>query len=445
MIRLATAMLGLLGACSATGHTLLIENVTVIDGTGAAPLTNATVLVEGERVAAVSPAALSAPAGATRIDGAGKYLIPGLMDTHIHLVGGRRGMVTEGQRTLTMDLDTGLKALHGYLYSGVTTLYDSGNHTQFIFRMRDDERAGKIVSPRIFASGSVVAFPGGYASGAGSFTVGSMDDIGTLDELLAMQPDMVKFVLDPQGSGFNTLKPTFSPALLKRLIRYCQERGFRTTVHVAAEEHALLAIEAGVNALAHVMIRGRINDSFARYIASKRIPISTTMTVYNNIARIAEEPEMFDSPLFLATLDSAERERQKTTERQRYIRSGMSRMFTFLMPFMKENVGKLYQAGAVLAAGTDRTFGPTLHQELETLVESGVTPADAIRMATLNAAIYLGVEHELGSITRGKLADMVLLTADPTRDIKNAQAIDAVFKGGVQIALQQLRVPANGR
>ena len=115
------------------------------------------------------------------------------------------------------------------------------------------------------------------------------------------------------------------------------------------------------------------------------------------------------------------------------------------MPFMKENIGKLYQAGAVLAAGTDRTFGPTLHQELETLVESGVTPADAIRMATLNGAIYLGVEHDLGSITRGKLADMVLLTADPTRDIKNAQAIDAVFKGGMQIDLQQLRVPANRR
>ena len=294
------------------------------------------------------------------------------------------------------------------------------------------------------SSGGVVSFPGGYASGVGSATVGSWDDIDNLEQLLALKPDMIKFVFDPQGSGMNTLKATFPPELLKRLIQYCQERGFRTTIHVSSEEHALKAVEAGVNALAHVMIRGRINDSFAQFMASKRIPMSTTMTVFNNIARIADEPEMFDSRLFVATMAGEERERQKTSERQRYIRSGMSGMFGLMMPFMKENIGKFYEAGAVLAAGTDRTFGPTLHQELATLVESGVPPSDAIRMATLNGAIYLGIEDDLGSISRGKLADMVLLSADPTVDIQNAQAIEAVFKGGTRINLDKLRLPVNG-
>ncbi len=426
-------------------QTVSIENVTVIDGTGAPPLPNATVLIEGDRIAAVSAQPLVAPSAARRIDGAGKYLIPGLIDTHIHLAGGRQGMVTEGRRALTMDLDTGIETLHGYLYSGVTSLYDSGNHAQFIFRLRADERAGRIVSPRIFATGAVVSFPEGYASGVGAVTVGSWADIAQLDELLAMEPDMVKFILDPQGWGLNTLKPSFPPDLLKRLVRYCQARGVRTTVHVSSEEHALQAMDAGVNALAHVMIRGRINDSFARVVAARRIPLSTTMTVYHNIARIAQEPEMFDAPLFVATLDAAERERQKTTERQRYIRSGMSGMFNVLVPFMRENIAKLYAAGAVLAAGTDRTFGPTLHQELATLVEAGVRPIDAIRMATLNAAVYLGREQDLGSITRGKLADLVLLDADPSVDIGNAQVIHAVLKAGVVIDRTQLRVPANAR
>jgi imidazolonepropionase-like amidohydrolase len=430
---------------TAIAQTLLIENVTLIDGTGAAPLGNATVVVDGERISAVSPVSMSAPTGATRIDGTGKFLIPGLMDTHIHLAGGRQGMVTEGQRTLTMDFDTGVETVHGYLYSGVTSLYDAGNHTKFIFRMRDDERAGRIVSPRIFAAGAVVSFPSGYASGVGSVTVGSWDDIGNLDELLGMQPDMVKFILDPQGWGFNTLKPAFSLELLKRLIQYCQERGVRTTIHVSSEEHALQAVDAGINTLAHVMIRGRINDSFAQLMAARRIPMSTTMTVYSNISRIAAEPDMFDSRLFIATLSAQERDRQKTRERQRYIDSGMSRMFSALVPLMQENIGKLYRSGAILAAGTDRTFGPTLHQELESLVKAGVTPSDAIRMATLNGAIYLGKEDDLGSIARGKLADMVLLSADPTLDIKNAQAIEAVFKGGTRIDLNQLRLPVNQR
>jgi imidazolonepropionase-like amidohydrolase len=123
----------------------------------------------------------------------------------------------------------------------------------------------------------------------------------------------------------------------------------------------------------------------------------------------------------------------------------MSGMFGVLVPFMKENIGKLYRTGAVLAAGTDRTFGPTLHQELATLVESGVSPIDAIRMATLNGALYLGVERDLGSISRGKLADLVLLSADPSLDIGNAQAIHTVFKGGVIVDRRRLRVPANKR
>jgi len=424
-------------------QTLVIENVTLIDGTGTTPVPNIWVIVDGDRIVSVTSGAVSTPEGITHIDGTGKFLIPGLMDTHIHLAGGRQGMVTEGQRSLTMDLDRGVETVHGYLFSGVTTLYDSGNYSKFIFKMRDDERSGKIVSPRIFTTGSVVAFPGGYASGEGSTTVGNWDEVSKLDALLAMEPDMVKFVLDPQGAGASQLRPTFSPELLKRLILYCQERGFRTTIHVASEEHALQAVGAGVNALAHVIIRGVVSDSFAELMASRQIPMATTMTVFNNIARIAKEPEIFDSPLFVATLEPNELERQKTVERQRYISSGMSGMFSLMMPYLKENVRKLHMAGAVLAAGTDRTFGPTLHQELESLVESGVTPSDAIRIATLNGATYLGKEDDLGSIVSGKLADMVLLGADPTVDIRNAQVIEAVFKGGVQIDLGRLRLPIN--
>ena len=444
LLSIALAAIAITGQpIPAIGASVLIENVTLIDGTDNPPLANASVLVDGNKIILVEQGPIDTGNNTARVDGTGKFLIPGLIDTHIHLDGGRKGMVSEGRRELTMDIEAGLEALHGYLYSGVTSIYDAGNHDKFIFKMRTDERSGKIVSPRIFTTGTVVAYPGGYASGVGSTVVGGMDDIDNLQALLDQDPDMVKFVLDPQGSGANTLKPTYTPEALTKLMQYVEEQGFRTTIHVSSEADARTAIDAGVTALAHVMIRGRINESFARMAAARRIPMSTTMVVFSNIARVANDPSFFDNPLYTATLSEGERERQKTEERQRYIASGMAGMFSLMMPYMKENVATLHNAGAILALGTDRTMGPTVHQELGLIVEAGVSPADAIRIATRNAAEYLGRQRDLGTIERGKLADMVLLNADPTIDIANAMQIASVFKDGQKIDRSKLKIPAN--
>ena len=110
---------------------------------------------------------------------------------------------------------------------------------------------------------------------------------------------------------------------------------------------------------------------------------------------------------------------------------------------MQRNLYSLYQGGAILALGTDRSVGPATHQELRLLVDSGLPEADVIRIATLNAAAYLGLDSDLGSIEVGKLADMVLLSADPLEDIDNAQLISAVVKGGKVIDRQALQLPVN--
>jgi imidazolonepropionase-like amidohydrolase len=110
---------------------------------------------------------------------------------------------------------------------------------------------------------------------------------------------------------------------------------------------------------------------------------------------------------------------------------------------MQRNIKASHDNGVTLALGTDRSFGPTVHQELELIVESGISPVEAIRMATLNGAIYLGMENDLGSIEVGKLADLVMLSADPTEDVTNAQSVVAVFKGGQEIDLSKLDLPVN--
>jgi imidazolonepropionase-like amidohydrolase len=444
-VRLVSAVLalGLLSGGPAASKDLLIRNVTVFDGTGAPAIPNADVLVKANKIAAISLERLN-NRGATIVDGTGKFLIPGLIDSHIHLPGGQSGAVSAGERLQTMDKLTGLKALHGYLYSGVTTVYDSGNNTDFIFAMRSDERSGKIVSPRIFAGGGTVSVPGGYAAGASAIKVGNWDEAKVaLDERFKRNPDLLKLILDRQGLFFNKAVPSFSAEAFKRVVDYAHANGVRTTVHISAEWDAETAVDSGVDALAHPVMRSLANDAFIKKAAEKKIPISTTITVFNNIARVADDPAFFDDPLFVAVMDSEEREKGKTSERERYISSGMSPMFKLMMPYALDNIQRLYKAGAVLALGTDRAFGPAVHQELEYLNKAGVSPFDCIKIATLNAAIYLAKEKELGSIERGKLADLLLLDADPSQDVKNFRAIHAVFKNGKRVDLAALDLPIN--
>jgi imidazolonepropionase-like amidohydrolase len=155
------------------GEGLLFENVTLIDGTGRAPRAATWVLVEDGRIAEVSAQAPRVPKTVRRIDGTGKFLMPGLIDSHIHLPGGRAGA---GNREMIMDPQAGLRVLHGYLYSGVTSVYDSGNHGKYIAKMRTDERAGTIVSPRIFATISLIAPVDGHGCCAGGTPVENYQD-----------------------------------------------------------------------------------------------------------------------------------------------------------------------------------------------------------------------------------------------------------------------------
>ncbi|MBL8645285.1 MAG: amidohydrolase family protein [Rhodospirillaceae bacterium] len=424
---------------------LLIRNVTLYDGTGAAAQPNTDVLVKNGKIAQVSAGHIKARAAV--IDGTDKFLMPGLIDSHIHLPGGQVGAVTApGERKMTMDKATATKTLHGYLYSGVTSIYDSGNNTDFIFAMRADERAGKITAPRIFAGGGTISVPGGYASGASALKVADWDQAkADLDARFAYKPDMLKLILDRQGLFFNKAVPTFTPEAFKRVVDYAHANGVRATVHISAEWDAETAIAAGVDALAHPVMRSLANDEFVGLAAARKIPISTTIVVFNNIARVADDPGFFDEPLMAAVIEPAERERGKTSERQRYITSGMSPMFKLMVPYALDNIRRLHQAGAVLALGTDRAFGPAVHQELELLAKAGVPAFDCIQIATLNNAKYLGKEAEMGSVTPGKMADLLLLDADPAQDVKNFRAISAVIKDGQRIDLAALDLPVNHR
>lgn len=115
-----------------------------------------------------------------------------------------------------------------------------------------------------------------------------------------------------------------------------------------------------------------------------------------------------------------------------------------MTPVAQENLRKIHEAGGVLALGTDQTNGAAVHREMELLVAAGIAPLDVIRIATFNAARFLGKEDQLGTIEEGKLADMVLLNADPLQDINNAKDIHMVIKNGSVVDRDKLQLPVNG-
>jgi cytosine/adenosine deaminase-related metal-dependent hydrolase len=344
-----------------------------------------------------------------------------------------------------MDTDTGLKVLHGFLYAGVTAVYDSGNHDKYIYKMRSDSLAGRIVSPRIYATGSLVAKKNGYACCAGATTMDGFEDGKVkLDALFANKPDMLKFTRDRRGMGPRGQDlPLIPDDDFSQLIRYAKDNGVRTTIHIADEEAARLAIAAGVDALAHPVFLADASTGFAEYVADQGVVISSTALLFGAVGRVELDNTFFDDPLFTETLTEEERQFNKVTERNRYASSGMSGWMRGVLPAVLRNLKQLHDAGAIIAMGTDRLIGPMVHMEMELLAEAGIPPLDVITLSTLNGAKYIGVEAYLGSIEVGKRADMVILSKDPSVNIRNSRTIERVFINGKEIDRTQLDVAIN--
>ena len=443
ILRFIVTAAALGGASAAAANTLLIENVTLIDGTGRPPVAGSSVLIEQDRISQISRGSISVPEKTRRIDGTGKYLIPGLMDLHIHVEGSVE-LTPEGF-SLIKDKSKGIRALHSYLYAGVTSVFDAGNVPDYILGLREQERNGKLVSPRIFATGAIVTYPGSHGSNEWSTHVDSWPEaIPALDAHIARRPDILKLTFEERGWGSRPMIPILPLDLMQRIIQYYNDHGIRTTVHTSSEYRTRQAIFAGIDTLAHpVSIQGPITDDFARLMGAKKIPVVTTLTIGENYSRLAEHPEYLDEPLYQATLTADEIEILKTEKRKEY----QERKWTWWMKIMttiaQENLRKIHEAGGILVAGTDQTIGPALHRELELMADAGIPLSDIIRIATLNGAIFLGKERELGSIEEGKIADLVLLAADPTKDINNTKQIVQVIKGGQLVDRSKLNLPIN--
>src|SRR5258708_875322 len=411
-IVLLACTLAQLTSLTARADDSVIEHVTLIDGMPQ-PQSDMTVAIEGERIVAVTPSAIARSLKGRRIAGNGKFLIPGLIDVHIHL---RGGFDVGGKVDAPLgppNREEGVAALASFLYPGVTTVFDAGNRAEHILPLRADERAGKNLSPRIFATGNLITYPRSHGDKIAVRISDFEKHKPLLDKHIAeQQPDILKLTLEEEGWGSRPMIPLLPVDLLEKITRYYNEHGIRTTVHVSSELRSLEAIYAGADPLAHPVIQGPVSDSFVKLMGAKKMPFASTLTIGENYSRLAEHPEYLDQPLYVASLTAAEREQLKTQTRAEWQARPWTSWMKIMTPIAEENVRKIHAAGGVRACGPAQSSGPATQRELELLVAAGISPLDTLRIATYNRAVFLGKADQLGSLDKGKLAGLALLSKD---------------------------------
>jgi Tol biopolymer transport system component/imidazolonepropionase-like amidohydrolase len=378
----------------------LIKNVRIIDGTGAPATTPRDILIEQGRIARITSAG-GIPAGIARvIDAAGRIVIPGLMDLHAHIY--------------RPDL------LPGFSYFGVTTIRDQGSSMAPLVSYADNIASGVLPGPRVSYGGFQFYsdWPFDEEQGRGIEPEADPDHIRRSVALLA--------AFGAQHIKTRTFRRWDINA---RMINEAHRLGLRATGHCS---HLLPLIAAGMDAKEHIGVceeRGNTHmyDDMLQLFRAAGIAVVPTISYFQFAVRLSGEPNSLDADTELAPFMPA----RENFGWMLNLKEPARRHWVDEYENAKIETGKLFRAGVALGTGTDIWQVPIgVHWELEQMVEAGLTPLQAIRAATGNAARIIGAENELGTIETGKWADLVILDADPVNDIRNTRRIWNVMQYG---------------
>jgi len=407
---------------------LAIVGATLIDGTGAPPVTDSAVVIRNGRVVAVgSRAKVKIPKAAHIVDAQGKFLLPGLWDMHAHFEQVEWGPI--------------------YLAAGVTTVRDCGNEFDFITSVRDAIAQGRGLGPRLLLAG--------FVDGTSPFAIGTAR---------ADTPEQSRTWVDRyHAAGFQQMKIYSSVKLdeVKAVADEAHLLGMTVTGHVPEGLNAYQVIEAGQDQINHIPYIADImhaplppeatradrrkaaadldlNSAEAQkalaFLKEHHTVVDPTLSLYELFnATTADPPASFEPgvnkiPSELAQPLTDVRPPNENSELDRRI-------------FQKNVsiVGALHQAGIPIVAGTDQAVpGHSLHRELELYVQAGFTPMEAIQAATIVPARVIGLDQELGTVQKGKRADLILLTADPLADIHNSRQVEYVISNGTMYHTAEL-------
>jgi hypothetical protein len=411
----------------------VVRNARVFDSERATVGQPSDIYVLRGRITAVLPAGSPARAPDNTIDAGGRIVLPGLFDMHGHV-------------------DRWSGALN--ISTGVTSVRDMGNDNLQLQAMLDETAAGKLLAPQVVPAGFLEGESGYSASGG--FLVKDLQGAQNAIDWYAQRGY-------PQLKIYNS----FPKDILKDTVAYAHSRGMRVSGHIPAGLRAQQALDAGFDEIQHINqvmlnffvkpdtetrnlnrfvlpaekvadldLNAKPVQDFVAQLAKKQIAIDPTLSAFAFIKQrdgdvgepyadfAANMPPDVKRGFSVGTMKIDGEDKVKRYEKS------YAKMVDF--------VGILYRAGVPIVAGTDDVPGFTLHSELALLVKAGLTPAQALQVATRNGARYTRTSNDRGSIAPGKLADLVLVDGDPTRDIRDVRKVSAVITRGYVIYPNQI-------
>lgn len=413
---LSAAVAVLAGALASSATTAqsesatVIRDVTVIDVIAGTSSSTVTVVIEGNRIQAIGSAGeVTTPRGARELDGRGKFLVPGLWDMHVHL-----GNATES-------------ALPMIVAAGVTGVRDMGSPSfETLARWRVEALSGSRVGPRIVGAGPILT------TGTPEFWQlsirGAAGGRRAVDSLAVAGVDFIKITQSLDRDTY------FAVADEARKLGL--PLAGHLPVNTAGDGFAVSAIEAsqaGQRSLEHMhgipFNFGPHDSTLVAALVRNGTWVTPTLSAFRARALVHDPANLEDPRLRL--LAPSFREHWNVQVRSFSRETGPQRQ---ILEWRMAGVGALHRAGVPLLAGTDLGF-PFVYPgdivaELELFVQAGLSPLDALRTATINPARYLDQERDFGTVSAGKVADLVLLEANPLDDIRNLRSVRAVVLNG---------------
>ncbi|HEY1115658.1 MAG TPA: amidohydrolase family protein [Chitinophagaceae bacterium] len=466
MIRLLFLFLLFITA-QTTGAQLLIRNVTVVDTENKKLLRAQNVVVVDGRIAALgNQVRYKLPPGTPVIDGTGKFLMPGLVDAHVHFFqsGGVYARPDAVDLRKYQPYNREIEWVHRnmeaflrrYTSAGITTVIDVGSTLNFL-KQRDTFR-NKPYAPAVYMTGPLLTtweppIYKGLGGDAPFFEMTTPEQARQyVQQELPYKPDFIKIWYIVRGPNYDSSARASLP-LVQAVIDEAKKAGLRVAVHATQQIAARLAVEAGAHFLVHNVEDRVVDVDFMQLLKEKGVVLNPTLVVGHNYGRtftgnypITAEDWHHAHPTPLGSVidfthlpDTAITARYQRLAPQVLARSKRNDSL------LAVNVKKMLDAGVTIATGTDAGNVGTQHassyyDELRAMQAAGFTTWQLLQSSTINGAKALGKEGEFGSIQKGKVADMVLLSADPTQSLDNWKKIDLVINKGVALKPDSLLV-----
>lgn len=427
---------------------LVITGATLIDGTGAPPRDGTTIVVDDGRIVAVAPdAEPRARNGSRAIDAAGRYVVPGFADMHVHF--GSGGL--EPAEATTTD-----RILRQFLYYGVTTVFSvggTGGNAESIRAMRSRVASGEVTAPHLYATGSMLTLPGSHPIATIMRVPDGLDPrtydwsrrgvavVATVEEARAAVRanaragmDGIKIIVESGPTGFGDDHPQMPPEMIEAIVDEASSQGLPVGAHVSSLDELEAAIAGGVHAIMHAAGEPWPGPEHWAEMRQRNIFYVPTLALY--------APMLADRWMRPGALDD-QFLRGGVAAHTLESMDGWESPMAFLSPDARRclwneglaSIDAAHDAGVPIVLGTDTNNpfvfpGHSVHLELELLVEAGLTPMEALVAATRRPSEMLGREDDFGTIEPGKRADLLVLAADPLADIRNTRTIEIVIRGG---------------